>query len=684
MGSIHTESAGRWKARKSDLPGDCLHLVNQEAIKTFDFEETCHHNSIWDMLVTSGDRVFFSLCAELSVSECAIFCEYDMLSNMVTQLFDSRRECLVPKRAIPPSKFHTGMCEMEDGTILMSTHTTSRGPSHPAWLLEGYWSHPQEGYVGSNLLTFDPKTHDVRNLGVPILRDSIYGGIYHAATNSYYFSTYLRGHVYHFDLNTRKVSDLGQASEVGSYRFLPAADGHIYGISRSGWIYRINTQLRKLEDTGSFVPGDPHPMSQMHRLEQSFAKGPDGRLYVAFHFQENIFAFDTKTKSLQPIGKYDPFPAGTGHLYRAIWGMSFDDEGVLWYTVATQLPWAGLFSHLCRWDITRGGKPEFMGCVGTPERIAGTISEIHCCKGRLVLADTNHGDDPPRVVQIDVAKLKAGGESHPLSDAHTAYFIKDGKSLLSHPSKNVWKRPAAFAKNIVKQFSIPEASAPSFRCDSLQIVRMWREVPVGDSCIHSLRWVSEDVIRGWCGSSELYRFDIKDGKVVELLKVGKYKPPVSRRIPRLPQNILKQIPGRSGRRHLNRLTACVPWGRGRLLGGTADGCMAIFKKSDSSVFSLGALGACGEIHDLSTNRKLTVAYGAMGDPDDLGMIFRYDDRNGLRELGRIKFQDTRPPWIVSSSQPCCVATHPDKDLLAIGTRDRMGCVYLASGICSER
>lgn len=682
MPSIYTQSLDRWKVERKHLPPGCLNLITPSAATVLDFEDSCRYNSIWDMLVTSRERLFFSLCAELSVSESAIFCEYHPATNRVTRHFNASRECLVPERAIPPSKFHTGMCEMADGVIIMSTHTTSRAPSHPAWLLDGYWGHPYEGYVGSNLLTFDPRNGDVRNLGVPVLRDSIYGGVYHAATHSYYFSTYLRGHIYHFDCETRKVTDLGQASEVGAYRLLPAADRHIYGLSRSGWVFRINTKRRRLEDTGGYVPPDPHSMSKMHRLEQAFAAGPDGRLYVGLHFHNNIFAFDVGRKALVPVGNYDPFPEGTGNLYRTIWGMQFDDRGVLWYTVSTQLPTVGLFSHLCRWDITRGGSPEFMGCVGTPERIAGTVSEIAWCKGRLIIADTNHGDDPPRLVQIETSRLTTGGEALPLSDPHTAYFINGGHSLFQRAGTRKARRPAAFANSIVRSFTVLERNSPTLPTRSLEAIRLWREVAPEDSCVHSIRWISGTTLRGWCGKQTHYCFEICDGKLLRLDQVREPILPISRRVPRIAQRRLELVPGRAGRQYLNRITAWVPWHGGAFLSGTADGCLALFRKSVRVPYSIGAVSTCGAVHDLSTNRSRTIAYGVMGDPDDLGMVFRYDEVNGLRELGRIKFQDTKPPWIVSSSQPSCVATHPTEDVVAIGTCDRMGCIYVAFGVGS--
>ena len=66
-----------------------------------------------------------------------------------------------------------------------------------------------------------------------------------------------------------------------------------------------------------------------------------------------------------------------------VFGMDFDSNGVLWYVVTSLNNYEenlefGIPADLFRWDITRGGKPEFMGVAGTPECVRGWNSEVVC------------------------------------------------------------------------------------------------------------------------------------------------------------------------------------------------------------------------------------------------------------------------------------------------------------------
>lgn len=80
------------------------------------------------------------------------------------------------------------------------------------------------------------------------------------------------------------------------------------------------------------------------------------------------------------------------------------------------------------------------------------------------------------------------------------------------------------------------------------------------------------------------------------------------------------------------------------------------------------------------NATCADAYGVAGDANDLGHVFRYDDVDGAIELGRTLTSEAKPPGLANSCQPSCLALSPDEKNLAIGVADRLGCVYIFSGL----
>ena len=92
------------------------------------------------------------------------------------------------------------------------------------------------------------------------------------------------------------------------------------------------------------------------------------------------------------------------------------------------------------------------------------------------------------------------------------------------------------------------------------------------------------------------------------------------------------------------------------------------------VFSLGAVCACGAVHDLAVSPDGRSAIGVAGDQDDLGTIFRFDLDKGITVYGRLFFQDADTPGLLGSSNELHFVAWRGNSV-AIGAADRLNCVY---------
>ena len=216
-----------------------LELIPQSAIKQCYITDSPGHNAAWDYHITPSGRHFIPCCAEGSFAEYVRLYEYYPKTNTVEKKFNLDDRIVVYPRTIRPSKFHTCMCSMPNGKIIAATHTTAAAPTHKEWMPEAYYGHMWEGYMGSNVLIYDPKTNEVEDLGIPVARESIYGAKYIPEHNCLFFITYYRGHLFRFDLDTRNVTDYGQCTEFGCYLLADGTDGNIYFSSRTVFIIKI-------------------------------------------------------------------------------------------------------------------------------------------------------------------------------------------------------------------------------------------------------------------------------------------------------------------------------------------------------------------------------------------------------------------------------------------------------------
>ena len=367
--------------------------------------DTCH-NAIWDMAISPDGRVFFSLCAELAESRYVRLYEYLPRENAFRRHFALEDRLIMQEREIRASKIHTSMSFMDDGRIVMTTHTTAQAPQHPTWMLEGYYQHLWEGFPGSHLLLYDPDTGVLEDRGIPVPRATIYGGTLDRRHNVFYFGGMVRGHVYAYDIGKNKVTDLGQATEFGTYRFCVGPDGHIYSSSRRGRLFRINTDTRQIEELGLHFPLSRHADSLVRDQLNAGHVGPDGRFYLQAVWGDELFVLDTKTPALSSLGGYMPKSVAWPHKSWMV-GLHFDTRDVLWYGIFLfNAVGESAGCRLCSWDVLHGGEPVDHGFLSSDLRCVYTLSEVAGRGDTLFVCDGNHLFDRCGMMQIDLDALR--------------------------------------------------------------------------------------------------------------------------------------------------------------------------------------------------------------------------------------------------------------------------------------
>lgn len=662
------------------LPSDYFHLIPQSAVRYTRFPDSLPHNSIWDFGRGPGQTMFASLCGELCTSVTVRLYEYLPDQGHLRFCFDGGVETMTTARAIPPSKIHTSMHPTRDGKLIMATHTTARSPVHAYWMFDPYYSHLWEGYPGSSVLEWDPVRRETKLLGIPVPRESIYGAIYDEQHHALWFSTYLRGRLCRLDLTTRQVRDLGQITEFASYCLCKDRLGAIYTASRSGHVFRIDPDTCEVRELGVFAKEpEAHPQWKSQRIMGHHANGPDGRLYMSFRYSDYLYALDPKTLQVERTATF--LPQGFEHAPPpGQKGMAFDSQGVLWsLTMRPVDSFVGNQCHLHRWDLLRGGKPECVGLVGTPQRATATISEVVMDQNDVLhIADSNHGEDSPGILAVDTRKLSATEPRQQTRDAAAYVLFADGEQ--AHPWPDFRKQMETYQKVAagyveIRRFMAEQANT-AIEARSTTVVRLWERLGRGQAAVAAMHWESDGRLTVWCGPNGGRRLHIRGGQIVEEVLAATDCP----RPGPMPDSLrVAQLPSRQGRRHLAQATCWTPWNAGRWLIGTRDGLVACFDPKTSQTFALGAAGPHGPVHQIATNRSQTQAFGVCGDPQDLGHVCCYDDRSGLREVGRT-FIWPQGQIVASNAQPTTVAVSPDGSTVAVGVVDELACVYLYTAV----
>jgi len=706
------------KRYEFDRDGDaCRRLINQTSVRARmpKLEESYGANACWDAVVAPDGKLYYPLSSENGFCMHTKLGCFDYEQDKVEVCFDAADVLLHPIRKLPHSKFHTSLniiprhalypeepYDEKDYLVMGTTHSTDRAPHHEEWMPFGHHNHVWEGFPGSQILVYDPKSGRGMTLGVPVPQETIYGAKYEPKHNRLYMIGFMRGHVYCYDLNERRViKDLGKAAEIFTYRLVLGADGHIYGVSKSGQMFKINTDTVELEHLEFHVPDfkDNYSSYTWYRYMVQGRNHPNGKyLYFAIADISHMYKLEFATGKVTELGSIFPkdglFEGSRG----IVNAFDIDKDGVLWIAVLAGgkqvLP--ERYPSLCylvRWDPDNGEDPYVCGLFGKPQRIQSYITEIEYDRerDRLFWVDqvSTEATNRPSAGGLDLAQFrKVYRERGPLADDHRAYKRRlTDKELerIEQRKKNGFSGEENAAHNPFQAFH------PS----KVEAIRIWRSVPrlevpdspvigmVFDKKSEDYRWKLHVVSgKSGCFDTAAFVMELVDGQVTSVKRFNEideeYKAWLRANILPQPVNFdpAIKLPEATGRRYRAKASCVVDWKDGKQFVGTLDALAAIVSP-DGSVYSLGNAAAYGPIRSMCTNKDKTHLWGVAGDDEDLGYVFQYDDKNGLRQMGLINYNIPGyfdGPTVANVMSSICLS--PDEKYLAIGSRDRIAEVHV--------
>lgn len=666
------------------LPENLTRIAPQAEL--YQLTQEPRHVSTWDYAVSPDGHHYFSVCAEGTTSDYARLYEYLPETRSVRRIFRLEDVIITHDEAVRPSKIHSSIAFMPDGRVIMASHTTAAAPGHPRWMPFAYYPDMWQGYPGSNLLIYDPKSGEVTDLGVPVPHESIYGGTYEETTDSYYFSGYHRGHVYRYDLKTRRVTDFGQATEFGTWRYVHAPDGNLYTTTATGRLVRLNIAAQALEDVPFDFPIKPELLATGSNNKMMHYALTEGGFYFTALSCEQLMRYDCASGQVSLCGCFVPPELSAVSPRVRCMGLAADADGVLWFLLEV----LGLGMYIVSQDAKNGQPPRLHALAGSKKHIMRASFGCFIRDDVLYATDTNRSDEQPAVYQVPLSVLRSGAQGpvaeDPLfylsfTDGEALYqqvtgrsLLQDADSLLESRLRGYYARrdPAYLATMPIYFREHPEAP---FNGDSAVnvtvlpntsrwVCKLWKQY--GHLSIDAVGFTPEGDVWAQAGDKRLL---MKDGQVIGEEAASP-----------LPENDAMEVakgvylPHQAERRHLCQPTAACHMSDGRVLAGTQDGMLALL--SPGRVFSVGSVGLGYPIHQLCAFPGGHRVLGVAGSAHDLGMVFTYDDEVGLILHGRIFFQDYLSPGVLGvSCQPHRVAVSPDGKRAAIAADDRLSCVY---------
>lgn len=663
-----------------EKPAEFFHLIPQVGVTHLHCEADPDHNAVWDMAVSPEGRVFFAACGESYLSLYARLYEYDHKQKKLIRHFGLEDRILTNPTALRTSKFHTALSFIGDGRIFATTHTTSPAPTHPTWMPYEYSGHPYEEYPGSMIMEYNYLTGESKGLGMISPHDTTYGGAYDPKNGDYFCITFMRGIGYVYNVHTGNLRCLGQVSDTRTSRMFLCSDGHIYGTTFSGAMFRYNTDIRDVEYLGVNASG-----LLRHAVEI------DGVLYFTtgtcsiIGAGQELYAYELKTRKLTTVGK--PFPkvetdSTDPWVYLNAYGMAVDSKKRLWYGVMTHVPgirFAG--ARLFMWDFLNGKDPVDCGFMGTTKQTIAIPSEMHIVNDVLYISDSNHMSDHDvacGIMAIDLDVFVPALETAPriFSHDYMNYIVYPEQCHKYYPKDDFaecyarWDKYFKETVSYFNQFAIDNA----FRVanNGTAGVSVWEKVGRKNAAIHSISWEDNENFTFYCGKDKTYRADcqLKDGKI-SLLKLEEAKlPEVSELRTAVPDVKMPAVPGR---RYIAKAESSVKMPDGSVFVGTQDTMVCLI--DGNKVFGLGQVCSGGGVHSLDCTADGKV-WGVAGHAEACGQVFTYSKEDGLVLRGIVPEVFASCGRNVTCYRPTTLALSPNGRYLAIGGADELGGVVV--------
>ena len=658
----------------SSRPESFFRMIPQDGVRHSVITDHPEHNAIWDMNVRASDgRVFFSVCGEGLNPQYARLFEYIPGEGRFVNHFAVEKESIQHDRTIRASKFHTAIQFLDDGRLIMQTHTTSPSPRHPSWLPESYVNHQHEAFRGSELFFYDPDTGRAEYKGVLAPYSTLYGGGLSNRGRVYFGAGTFDGVGWLYDIDANEAVCLGQVTDGRSNRFTEGPDGHIYYGTATGHLARLNADTRKIEIVMLTRERSP--------LRHGVFDG-DGVFWFSARKGKSLYTYDTVTGEGKEIGRFfEDDELSPGNIF--CYGLAMDGAGCIWFCANVNAGTEGTLegrssgSRLFKWDARNGKKAVDFGFIGTP----GTRAIALCAQASihddiLFVTDGNHLDDQVGIVEIDLRKMTEDkiDDSRPLAtdpivympfENSVKYFPLGGAEYDKRVEKHAefWERARRD-----RIFQSENSSFAKFAGETG--IALWESVGYGNGAVRALKWEDAETISGVCGTDELYAFRLKlgaDGFYMDEFNRDDGAEIPSRLTADIPEGLI--LPCVPGRRYLAEAECGVYMRDGSIVGGTGD--MMLFRITGGRVISLGAVTTSGGVHCLSATPDGAAVYGVAGHECGRGDIFKYDESDGLVWLGGVPITTTPTGRQLVTKRPWVCAVSPDGKRLAIGALDEM-------------
>lgn len=311
-------------------------LIPSDRIAVKVLDALPRHDTIWDMCMAPDDTLYIGACVEHTSGMSARLCSYRRDTDKVEYLADMAEVTGEPNDSGRPTqgKIHFSLCYDNEGLIYGATHCTTPPKGERSWPAFSMYCDPIRSFPGAHLFVHDPKTRETRSLGVLVPHEGFRVMVMDRERGLFHITTYPKCHYLIYDLERKKLEDLGRFANLHQLALFLDREGNAYTTDSFGRLFRVEADTHRITPLGVQLPHAPFRSGE-HNILWQVAKQP-GRdvVYGATYVRDaHLFRYDIKANEMTdlglPYGRRDPLPVPEEV---CLYGVTFGHDGYLYYT----------------------------------------------------------------------------------------------------------------------------------------------------------------------------------------------------------------------------------------------------------------------------------------------------------------------------------------------------------------
>lgn len=249
----------------------------------YPFDQRPLSDSCWATHTGPDGRVYAASCIEHTGGESATIVRFDEQNDRLEYLveLDQATGDLRDSGRATQCKIHYSFApDVDTGLMYAATHLSGPPKGEHIYNPWASWHDPQRAFRGSYLIALDTRTDRVVRSELMIPKEGCRCLCLDRGRRRLYALTYPRDHFVYYDLESKRLCDLGRLGSVNSQCIFMDRRGRAYTFADTGRLIRFDPDLQRLEQLPHLYPHEPCQSAWHGVLYDAVEDPASGAIYM--------------------------------------------------------------------------------------------------------------------------------------------------------------------------------------------------------------------------------------------------------------------------------------------------------------------------------------------------------------------------------------------------------------------